>query len=539
MNSKNTTKKKTILILIALLLIEVSVLIFFGFQKKGMHFDEFFSYFNTNNSFGRQAYDRTFVSSEDMLKDFYVIPGEGFNYSYVVTLQSYDVHPPVYYLILHTICSLTPNVFSYWQGLFLNIVCALLISVFLYLSVIRLTDNVYAGAVLLLLTSLCPGVISNTMFIRMYSLMTLFITIIVYLHIRMEDYEIGSLPVKYIVLNAILAYLGFLTHYFYLVFLFFIECAYIIPKLFRFKKNIKGILKYCIPLGIAGILGVISYPACLGQVNSGYRGEEVKSYMLDLSDLKERWDFFGTLLNKYVFNGFIYVYFLIALILFLTGYYISSHKKIHLSEGASKRLFAFGKYIFFPTLMYYLVSVKGSLMGDEAMMRYQLPVYALIIANVFLIIYGSLKLISKKKWANTYLPLILALSFLILDVLGLISGHVFYLYPEQEEMKEIAEEYSDLECVYIYNTENNKYFLWNDVEQLSKFKRVYFVDSENLDPIEEEAINNAESLVVYVSVLNENEDLSFYEDIIKGSNENITSLSKLYDGMYATCYLAK
>ncbi len=96
-------------------------MLYFGSLKKGMHFDECFSYFNTNNSVGRQAYDRDFVTREDILKDFYVKPGEEFNYSYVVKLQSYDVHPPVFYILLHTVCSFMPGIFSMWQGLGLNI----------------------------------------------------------------------------------------------------------------------------------------------------------------------------------------------------------------------------------------------------------------------------------------------------------------------------------------------------------------------------------------------------------------------------------
>ena len=49
------------------------------------------------------------------------------NYKYVYDLQSYDVHPPVYYFMLHTVCSVMPGVFSMWQGIGLNILFSLII----------------------------------------------------------------------------------------------------------------------------------------------------------------------------------------------------------------------------------------------------------------------------------------------------------------------------------------------------------------------------------------------------------------------------
>ena len=261
-------KHRKLILIILLLFIETAVLIFFGFQKKGMHFDEFFSYFNTNNSYGREAYDRSWVSSENIKKDFYVLPGEQFNYSRVVELQSYDVHPPVYYLLLHTVCSFMVGTYSMWQGIGLNIFFSLILTVFLFLIINRFTGNDYVSALFVLMIILCPGVISNVMFIRMYSLMTLFMILQVYIHILMEEFKsYKEIPLYLMILSALITYLGFLTHYFYLVFLFFLEAAFIIPHLKNFKEEIRPLIKYCILIAFSGILGVISYPACLGQVN--------------------------------------------------------------------------------------------------------------------------------------------------------------------------------------------------------------------------------------------------------------------------------
>lgn len=306
----------------------MAFLCYFGCEKKGMHFDELFSYFNTNNSVGRQVYDRTYLEREDITKDFYVEDGEEFNYSYVVTLQGYDVHPPVYYLILHTICSFTKGVFSYWQGLFANILFLSVAIVFIFLSLYEITGNSVVSFVISMFVGINTGNISNGMFIRMYALLTMWIAINIYLHIRMSKAEdLSKLSWKYIILNGALAYVGFLTHYFYLVFLFLIEASFWIPKLFKIKQYYKTIIKYALSILIFGLLGVLSFPQCLGHVNSGYRGVEVKSNMFDLSDFGDRISFFGGLLDKFVFGKCLYLYLLLALLLLITSYCLSKKNK--------------------------------------------------------------------------------------------------------------------------------------------------------------------------------------------------------------------
>lgn len=536
-------KSHTKLYVAALIVIQLLVLLYFGSMKKGMHFDECFSYFNTNNSVGRQAFDRTFVTSEDILKDFYVKAGEQFNYGYVIKLQSYDVHPPFFYLLLHTVCSFMPGVFSLWQGIGLNVLYSIVASVFLFLILKTLTNNNELVAfVITLMTAINTGVISNAMYIRMYCLMTMLIIIAIYLHIRMVSYEcINSLPWQYIVLNAILAYLGFMTHYFYLLFLFFLEAAYILPMCLKLKTNIKGIIKYCTGLLLAGILGVLLYPSCLGHVNSGYRGNEVKSYLVNMSDFAERFSFFGNLIDKYVFNGFLSVYLLLLIMLLLMTYYkkrISVKAENISTDGLSRtNITTFIRFIVIPSLGYYIVSVKGSLMGDEAMMRYQLPIYGLIYAAFIYSFYATIKYIINNPKRSTIISLILGIILLIVAVRGLVIKNVFYLYEEVEYMEDMAAQYSNNACVYIYNGEANKYRLWNDALQLAKYDQVYFIDSDNLSAIEEPIINDADSLVVYVSIFGQRDSFDTYANLIFENNTKVNSYSKLYDAMCAEVYI--
>ncbi len=534
-------KHRKLILIILLLFIETAVLIFFGFQKKGMHFDEFFSYFNTNNSYGREAYDRSWVSSENIKKDFYVLPGEQFNFSRVVELQSYDVHPPVYYLLLHTVCSFMVGTYSMWQGIGLNIFFSLILTVFLFLIINRFTGNDYVSALFVLMIILCPGVISNVMFIRMYSLMTLFMILQVYIHILMEEFKsFKEIPLYLMILSALITYLGFLTHYFYLVFLFFLEAAFIIPHLKNFKEEIRPLIKYCILIAFSGILGVISYPACLGQVNSGYRGVEVRGYMTDVSDIGMRLKFFGGLINTFVFNNTAYFILLLICLLLVTAYFKRSRAKLtgeSNKSGSSNDIGILIRCLIIPVLGYFLISAKGSLIGDEAMMRYQLPIYSLILAITAILIYKLIFYLSNdNKRILTVFILIFGVFYIFMDIVSLKSGKVYYRYPENENRIEICASNSDKTCIYIFNSENNKYFLWSDADQLWQFDDVYFADINNPETIRDSRINDSKELIVFISKLDEREDFNEYIDFIKRSDPKVTSHKELYDTAYATVY---
>ena len=514
-----------------ILAVQIIVLIYFGSLKKGMHFDECFSYFNTNNSMGREAYDRTFVSSEDIMKDFYVLDGERFNYKYVITLQSYDVHPPVFYLALHTVCSIWAGTFSMWQGLLLNILYSVILSVFAYLILKKLDIDKDATLLIMLILATNPGIVSDAMYIRMYCMMAMWMMMSIYIHICMDKYgSLKDIPVKYIVFNAVLAYLGFLTHYYYLLFLIFIEAGFFLPRCFKSKREFLGTLKILLPVLGAGIFGVITYPACLGHVNSGYRGQEVKSYLFNLKDMKDRLSFFGGLLDRFVFGYMGALFCLITVLLILWCVY-----KSRKNEDNYKLPKIWYECLLIPFAGYFLISAKGSLLGDETMMRYQMSVYPVAIILTTLLLYYLIKYALRGK-AQKIALYIVFIAFIGIDLFGLWKKNVFYLYENNEMMNSIASEHKDDVCIYIYNDENNKYLLWNDFAQLAKYDEVYFVDINNKDVITEEKIVNAENLVVYISVLGESDVFSEYTDLIYSSNKNVHEYEKLYDAMYAKAY---
>mgnify|MGYP000334027662 CR=1 FL=1 len=118
----NVKKRNWYLILGMLLLVQLIAIFYFGSKKAGFHYDEYYSYYSSNVSIGLVPTDREWKPGSEIADEFRVLPGQRFQYGTVTRMQTYDVHPPFYYLLLHTVCSLFPGRFSKWSGIGLNIV---------------------------------------------------------------------------------------------------------------------------------------------------------------------------------------------------------------------------------------------------------------------------------------------------------------------------------------------------------------------------------------------------------------------------------
>ena len=88
-------------------------------------------------------------------------------------------------------------------------------------------------------------------------------------------------------------YLGFLTHYYFAVYLFFLAAAmelYLLLERAEQKswgQKWKDCLIYATAVIGAMLLAVVSYPACLSHIFRGYRGTEAMGAFFDLGNTLE------------------------------------------------------------------------------------------------------------------------------------------------------------------------------------------------------------------------------------------------------------
>ena len=99
--------------LIILLLLQFLLCLHFGNEKAGFHEDEIATYGLANSPDGIWPTwgINQWRSGEEYKNSFLVNQNTRFSYTMVYENQEKDVHPPLYYMIIHTISSFVPGIF--------------------------------------------------------------------------------------------------------------------------------------------------------------------------------------------------------------------------------------------------------------------------------------------------------------------------------------------------------------------------------------------------------------------------------------------
>lgn len=501
-------KKKTFYFwLIVIWILQMAVAFAFCVQKKGFHEDEYYTYYSTARTNGFYVEDGEWMDQETIRDEFVVLPDQRFQYGLVKQVQSWDVHPPVYYWVFHTVASFLPGVFSKWIGLSVN----LLFHGVNILLLAWLCHMVSGGKKELTLVVsafywLTPAALSGVLFIRMYEMLTTWVLLCAILHVlawkwleRAADPAKEKLPVKRFLLPTLaVTYLGFLTHYYYVIFAFFMAAAFALCVLLR-ERRIRNVLWYAGSLAAAFLLSYLTYPACLGQMFRGQRGAQATENFFDLSNTWERFCYFYDIMNEYVFGRYLLVFWVLLAVLLL-GMLLPVRKR----AGSGREFMAeLGKRIrdgvrgniplvlLCVSVLGYLAAVsKTGLMYEGTSLRYQLPVYGMV---------AMLLLLALRALWKGHMEYIFLLCLLLINVNGLASGKVQFLYPEAEEVKAVAvrEAAQGTEAVYLYR-EGDEWCIWSSAEELMQFPGVYFLAADRETLPEDERIRTGERLIAYV-----------------------------------------
>ena len=323
-------------ILLVLLTISLLTMLYYGGQKEGYHVDEVYSYGLANSEylpfmhFGAQEYSvkdwmkeygageslgdllrnlwkdfqilrdcdfrwresviyrdyqvaqansadtrtATWMSGQDYLNYIAVSTSNTFNYASVYYNQRGDVHPPLYYIVLHTVCSVFQGVFSPWFGLCINIVFLLLTLAVLYETVRAHLGGKEVALAVTASYGLSCGMLTTAMYLRMYALMTLMVVCCCAVHLRIfaEDFHIRRRTGVLLVLTVLG---GYMTHYYFV--LYAIGLAIVHTVVMAVRKNWSSLLRYLLLLILAAVIGICIWPFSIKHVFHGYRGNEAMS----------------------------------------------------------------------------------------------------------------------------------------------------------------------------------------------------------------------------------------------------------------------
>lgn len=264
-SDRKTFEKPLLIAFCAIVTLQAAVLIACATQKVDFHIDEIYSYVISNSSdadrFSHVSWlQGQWVSGSDFDKVTTVQTGYQLDFAAAYNNTATDCHPPLYYWALHAVCSLVPGQFSKWTGIGLNIALFVLCQVFIFLVSRKLIANkwlVLCPSLLYGFSALCIG---NVEYIRMYVLLTALAMLYLYQSLRIV--ERGIKP-STLIPCCITVFLGALTQYYFLFFVFWMALLYGVWLLLH--KRFRDALAYGMGHIVAVLGMLVVFPYAIAQ----------------------------------------------------------------------------------------------------------------------------------------------------------------------------------------------------------------------------------------------------------------------------------
>ncbi len=298
------TGKKIWLAMILILILQILNALYWGDKKEGYYIDELWSYGLSNSYYAPFLQDKEGYMNEWHEPEFYmdyliVNAKEEFAYDSVYDNQVQDVHPPLYYMILHTVCSLFTGKFSKWFGLIINILFFGGIIWLLYeISGEVLGKENCARLIPPLIYGFSSGALSTIMYIRMYTMLTFWVLLLVMLtFLAVRDYKKST---RLFIGIGMTVTAGLMTQYYFLIFAFFISAVYILWRMYYHRW--KEVIEYAVAVLGGVVVELLLFPASVSQILMGQKGKDsISNVFLGFRD------FFGRLqqYNKIILKEFL------------------------------------------------------------------------------------------------------------------------------------------------------------------------------------------------------------------------------------------
>lgn len=395
------------------------------------------------------------ISGEQFHEYLTVGKEDAFSYLSVYFNVKDDNHPPLHFMLLHTMSSFFRNTIAPFQGCVINILAILGCCLcFFALGALLERHGILprgcgkaAGICASLLYGLSGGGIATALLIRMYGVMTFFCVALFYLHLR-KWLERGF-DKKNKCLAAVTV-CGFLTQYFFLFYC--LVLAALVAGSLAVGKRYQELKAYIRTMLLSAVIGVAAFPFSVQDVFASGRGTEaLENLGKGLSGYGERLAAFGGILVKGSFGSTV----LGAVILACTALWLvlsGIRRRIRTEggflagrrdreESCDSRRFLWSMLLL-PCAGYFLLAAR---MSPYLVDRYIMPLFpfAAMLLALFLV-----KIFSR---AGVFWRCLLLLPTLALGIANLALYDGTYLYRGYERQLEVAEKYGELPCICLYD----------------------------------------------------------------------------------------
>lgn len=505
-------RNSVILILVFICTLQLALSIFWGSQKNYLFFDEVFS-FPAANSAGEA--DSKFMENQWMDESWFTNymsadSAHRFEYSIPYENQVNDVHPPLFYFLLHTASSLIPEEFSYWTGIGVNILFFIGCTIALYFLGKEVFASKTSGLLIAFLYAISFGGLNTMVYIRMYMLLTLVVLLHTLVYLKCFNRE--EIPGKGYVFLALSLIAGVMSQYYFLFIAFFFGVWYTIK--FFLEKRYKVLFKYLATIVVSAGVSLVVWPAMLEHLFGGGRGEEARGNLLSFEGFFTNLNEMFRIMNNDMFTKLLPVI-LIGLVL-LTILCMKYKKQLRIESCGTAIT------ILFVCVGYFLLVTKAAPYQVD---RYVMPIYPLIY---LLVVGGAYTLLTK------FIPVKAAATLCVLGFGGLSAIHMVhsgipYTYVKNQdniERRAVVEQYQDNYALYISDNKGAHFF--DAVQMLKEYKGYYYV--YDLTTVEQtkgdmEILAGEQKLLVYVKntrTIEEAED--FVQEVFPGTILNESNL---------------
>ena len=551
-------KRKSILFIITIFICCINMIYWIN-QKEGLQIDEIFSYGSASYSYSdvykaRSEYfekniygnnifetitniihyfsdnrekshdeiykmiteDPKWQTKEDAKGFFTISKDEILNFIPSYMNQVVDVHPPLFYFVVHIVLSICLNTFSKYIIFAINLLFFIGICILLK-KIVVLYNRDYLAIPIVLLYGLSMGAVSTIIFLRMYAMLTFFCMLYLYINLLIikNDFKTNKTLNIAIVITTIL---GFLTQYYFCLFAISVFVLMIIKMLIC--KNYKDAIQYTLSHIISAIIGIVIFVPSIFHIFFSYRG--ISSVDGSKNLFRQIIRFLNTLFNAYSIPFIIgisvfifeFIYYLVRLILKI--------KNKETDNIINYLVLALPAFLFL---------VVASVVSPYNHIRYLMPILPVISFMFFLLIDEMMEYINKYVRYSIFYLLVV-----IVSAIGFITNEPIFLYRGYNQCFEIAEQYKEYDCVYICDNS----FTYNGfLPELMIFNKTLKLDVNKSDfniIKEDEELKNKDSFILLIQP--EINDYKVMEKLKEVYGEvDIRELLNLRNGYMTPVYL--
>lgn len=502
------------LVLIFILLLQVAFAIFWGTQKVGFHVDEIYSYGLSNGHeqpflCDQESYYNQWHESDYINEYLSVSESERFSYGKVYDNQTQDVHPPLFYFLLHTVCSFFPGRFSKWFCICINLACFCATIVLIYQFSRRVFRNSWFSIIPAVCYGFTLGAINSIIYLRMYMLLTMLCML--FLRLSQKYWRQHRFKHSTVILLGIVTFLGMFTHYYFMIFIFFAFLCYLL--LLVLQKRAKEAVIYSVTVFLGFLASILVYPSMLVHLFGGYRGREALENAVEGSQFFQKLGNYLGIINLELFGGFFWVAIIGIVLSLIVCFFLHKYDiriksetdgwKFYLKvREPEKKERTYKLYISksFPDAVAAGVVSIGFVLAISILTTVQedryifcvFPILMITICSVIWKIAGYLK----RNWIVYTIVIVVLITT---NALAFFSEGPAYLYKDDgDAANAICEYYSDYDCIYVTNNSmgwiaNKDYYL------LKQFPRVCFVKGETLEEQKSLLEQNNGKVIVFVT----------------------------------------